>query len=104
MQKYLLGFIAVAMAVSFSAFTTAPVKGKSVLPTYVYWAYTGSGSTVGTYIGEFEQDSPALVSLSCPDNGNIECARGFDPEQFSESNPPTGLDINNEMKDTQKHN
>ncbi|HUC82976.1 MAG TPA: hypothetical protein VMR70_18855 [Flavisolibacter sp.] len=95
MKKYLLGFFAVVMALSLSAFNLPAKKQKSAsLSTFQYWQFNPSTNTLGNYVGELDPvtDQAELEDLTCIDDGNIQCARGYD-SQFGPSNKPEGSEV-----------
>ena len=103
MKKYLLGLLAIVMAVGFSAFTNPKAEEKEKSNIVLrYWMST-SAIHLGDYVGDYTKDSQALEDATCLNNGTIQCARGYNPQSFNEENPPVGAQIESARQDLRKH-
>ena|SRR5258705_12131833 len=94
MKKYLLGIVAVVLAISFSAFSNAP-KAKNAKLTSFYWydTYTSGGNTYTNtlqFSGAMKTESEAITSSGCPDHVNQPiCVAGFSTQVGSDVLAPT---------------
>jgi hypothetical protein len=81
------------IAVSLSAFNYAPKQSAKPFSVLNYWAYNPSTQQLGASLGSFDPATQQedLEAVSCPDNGSIECARGY----TSSTKPTTQIAINN---------
>lgn len=94
MKKYLLGIFAVILAVSLSAFNHAPKQTASKSVSMLnYWSFNPSTQQLGASLGSFDPvtQQEELEAVSCPDDGDIECARGY----TSSTKPTTQVAIDN---------
>lgn len=100
MKKYLLGFIALLMAVSFSAFTSNTAKKtSSKFEESLYWYPVKANSTEidhnalinpSTQYTKTEMDGLDLIP--CPIVAGTDCIRGFETVQTSDHDTP-GIDF-----------
>ena len=88
MKKFLAGFVAVVLAISFSAFTAVnkPANEKAKL-TLTWHKYNPAGtmelSPVVSYTGTAAQ---AQAAFNCPNGTSVICARGYDSDGNPTSN------------------
>jgi hypothetical protein len=101
MKKYLLGFFSIVIAISLSAYNAPKQKAAKTTSTLNYWEYNPGTQQLGDSLGEFDPvaDRNDLIAVSCPDNGTIQCARGYS----SPSEPQTQQEIDN-FQDKVAHN
>jgi hypothetical protein len=66
MKKYLLGIIAVVLAVGFSAFTAIKPIKKTKDPETLYWYAVENGFTSGGYIAHAQKPT-VILNQGCKD-------------------------------------
>ena len=79
MKKYLLGIIAIFLAICFTAFTVKEKKeNNSIKTSYVWHKFNPAGtaelSPVVTFTGTSDE---AKVAFACPDGASVNCARAY---------------------------
>jgi uncharacterized protein YxeA len=82
MKKYLIGLMAVVLAIGFSAFNGSQEKKKSDMQqTFTWHKYNPAGtselSPVVTFVGTAND---AKSAFNCPDGLSVICARAYDEE------------------------
>ena len=102
MKKYLLGTLAILVAITFSAFTeagkTRVTNGKLTLAKYHRWYSSEDGSTVSSilYDNATAIDRDQLVDMQivpCEPSTGVVCARGSDDfKSVSQPLPSQGTD------------
>ncbi|MEP7375873.1 MAG: hypothetical protein ABI675_20930 [Chitinophagaceae bacterium] len=98
MKKYLLGFAAIVLAISLSAFT-APKK-NNVDAAYYWYAINGTslGSRLGDVSGspvQYTQGQAMAAGLtSCNDVGSIACIAGHSQSNQAGQSLPTDVSDN----------
>lgn len=79
MKKFLLGFIAIFLAIGFSAFSFKPnTLNRIEKDSYVWHKYNPAGtaelSPVVTFTGTATE---AKTTFGCPDGTTVNCARAY---------------------------
>jgi len=92
MKKYLLGMLAIVLAIGFSAFTKAPVFAD----TKVFTLDSGISLTNSTAIADptnwtYQGNSLALL---CPSSSDLACSFAVDPSKVDGSNELQNVTIN----------
>ncbi len=82
MKKYLLGIIAVVMAIGFSSFSSSEVKKDKAFTTYNWYAvdYSIPGGVIpsGAQVVMSNKTVAEATALDgCTDTPNLHCLRGF---------------------------
>lgn len=79
MKKYLMGIIAIVLAITFSAFTTSVNKKVNLnKQTFTWHKYNAAGTAELSPIVSFTGDaSQAKDQFQCPDGNTVKCARAY---------------------------
>ena len=94
MKKYLLGLFAVALAIGFSAFTSAPKAHKATNQTQYYW-YHVNGANYGSIIDAenlYSQEEFITAQLDCTLTSGVKCDVGSSSATASGTLPPDNGD------------
>lgn len=94
MKNYLLGVLVLALAIGFSAFTTARRPAKANEASY-FW-YDISGSLLGTRLGDIDGVPTTYTQTEamdedltlCQNDGSIRCIAGVDQSNASGQSLP----------------
>jgi hypothetical protein len=91
MKKYVLGMIAVILAISFSAFTTAK-KAKATEGSYYWYPVKPNSSDIDhtalinpTSAKYTKSELDGLDLIPCPEHSGTDCMRGFDDVQTTDN-------------------
>ena len=92
MKKYLVPFVALILAISFSAFTAPAQAHKKPLDQSYYWYEVDKPSqkiVAGTLL--YAHAEKSVVPTECLDAASNDCLRGFStPRTFSEDSMEAG--------------
>ena len=93
MKKYLLGAMAIILAVGLNSFTLMEKKntaGKKF--ALLYWYKVDAFNKVTSSLGHVDRST--LIPATCPNSGTVNCARGYnvDPHPAIGSTAPASDD------------
>ena len=97
MKKYLLGLVAVVLAIGFSAFTKSTVtKNKRTDGSYFWYEYDAGADQLGVLVNPNNtvkiSKNDAFGYTDCQDETSTDCLRGYDNNDMAnESHPPSPL-------------
>src|SRR5260221_14001861 len=102
MKKYLLGIVAVMLAVGFSAFQNVPAnkinKTKELPQPTLYWYQIESDGSLGSALngGATMTKNTAKGYTSCTDVTSTDCDRGYTTAQTVGTDPAASTDSNSD--------
>ena len=102
MKKYLLGIVAIVLAITFSAFTIKPSFSNNTTQRVLYWYFIDGSGNIGAQVngGTAATKDEVFDEVNCFDVSGPDCARGYESTQtFGLPAPSPSSNDDHIMKD-----